>query len=61
MTTKKEIQALEKFIQNIYTAEELSSDESISNLEKNLIEIIDKETKSHRSNGIFITSDGYYR
>ena len=60
MTTKKEIQALERFIQNIYTAEELSSNESINNLEKSLVEIVDKVTKQHRSNGLLITSNGYF-
>ncbi len=60
MTTKQEIQALERFIQNIYTAESLSSDESIGNLEKSLVEIVYKDTNTHAANGLLITSSGYF-
>jgi hypothetical protein len=52
------ILSLERFIQQIYWAEELTSKEVQKNVEESLVEIIYKNGR-HASNGILITQNGY--
>jgi hypothetical protein len=59
MFNKKNIRALENFIQNIYSAESLSSEESEKNLEDSLFEIF-YYNGQHKANGLFITENGYF-
>jgi len=59
MIYKKEIQKLEDFIQNDYAKETLNPEESINNLEKSVVEIVNKKTGKHNGNGLLITSNGY--
>lgn len=57
---KKDLKNLERFIQNIYWAQELTKEESIKNLENNLIEILDPDSGQHLASGLLITNDGYF-
>lgn len=58
MEIKKEINALEKFMQNLYWGESLNPEEAIKNLEKGIFEI-KYSNGEHSSNGLFITNNGY--
>jgi len=57
---QKSIEALKSYIQNIYLAEDLTAQESINNLEKSLIELVDHSSGEHLANGLLITEDGYF-
>lgn len=57
MGNKKSINALEKFIQNIFLGDNLSETEAIKNLESGLLEI--KHNDTHASNALLITNNGY--
>ena len=56
---KENRHSLEKFIQNIYWAKELTIQESTKNLEESLVEIFYKNG-GHQSNGLLITENGYF-
>ena len=56
---KNDAKTLENFIQNIYFANELSTKESIKNLEESLIELVQYK-KYHSSNGLLVTENGYF-
>lgn len=58
MTNKESINALERFIQNIYWVESMSHEKSVKNLEKALVEI-KYNSGRHRGNGLLITTNGY--
>lgn len=59
MADKQTIKVLEEFVQNIYWADFLSSEQSIKNLEESLVEVL-YEDLQHKGNGLLITEDGYF-
>lgn len=59
MADKQTIKALEEFVQNVYWAEFLSSEQSIKNLEESLVEVL-YEDLQHKGNGLLITENGYF-
>src|SRR4030042_10156 len=55
---KEAAAALDSVIQNVYLGELLSEAEAKRNLELGLVEILENER--HTSNGLLLTSDGYF-
>ncbi|MFH1637186.1 MAG: trypsin-like serine protease [Candidatus Woesearchaeota archaeon] len=55
---KKEASSLETFVQQLYWGENLNPEKSKQNISSGIVEIT--EFGQHSSNGILITSDGYF-
>lgn len=58
LNSKKEADALEDFVQNVYWGENLSAEESKKRLEEGLVEA--RQDGQHRFNGLLVTDNGYF-